>query len=166
MRGRAGPGKTFVSARRAGTLLLVLLATSTIAAIVAGQALRREGTVFAGTTVINCARFEFMDDKACVGLRPREVNPGDADLAICFKPNVNDRVRIALLDRDQAPVRILAKGIAAHDGQRRCLIWNGRNQAGEAMVADRYRLQLSFDKADRVALAGEPIKLPRRRAEG
>lgn len=156
MRGRGGPGPIAVA-------LVVALTLATAVAVVAGQELRRDGTVFSGTRVINCARAEFADDKTCES-RPRKVKPGDSDLAVCFKPGVDDSAEAALLDPDGVQVRLLAGEVRVRTDRRKCLTWNGRDDAGGELAAGSYRLQLSFAEADRTAIAGEPVKLPRRRA--
>jgi len=157
MRGRGGPGPIAVA-------LVAALTLATVVAVVAGQALRRDGTVFSGTRVINCARTEFEGDKTCSAGKP--VKPGDSALAICFKPGVDDTVRAELLGEDGKRVRVLAPEARVRTDRRKCLHWDGRDDEGAPLPEGTYRLQLSYAETDRVAVAGEPVKLPRRRAEG
>lgn len=80
---------------------------------------------------------------------------------VCFRLTRDDTVRVAVVDSANEAVRVLASDeqLTGNDTAH-CFAWNGRDAAGNLVPAGSYRLQLSLEDADRVAVSGERIEIP------
>lgn len=124
---------------------VALIAVMTVAAVVLTQRLRREGTVFSGTTVRALDR----DDR-------RE--PG-RNLKICFRLTREDTLNVTLTTPRGEPVRTLADGVRLAGDERHCFRWDGTGEDGAELAAGRYRLRIALQEAGRTAVAGERVVL-------
>ena len=78
---------------------------------------------------------------------------------VCFRLTKDDRVRVTVVDFEERPVKLLADaplrgGEAAH-----CFDWDGRSDSGEPVPPGRYLLRLTLQRADRVAVSGERLRI-------
>ena len=80
---------------------------------------------------------------------------------VCFRLTRDDTVTVAVVDSGTHVVRVLAPAQPL-DGSdtAHCFAWNGRDAVGNPVPAGSYRLQLSLEDADRVAVSGERIDIP------
>lgn len=93
------------------------------------------------------------------------VKPGPR-YRICFQTPRDDTVGVALVDADERVVAVLA-GEARLSGDpegrkksAHCYDWDGRDAAGNPVPPGPYRLRLSLEDADRVAISGEKLRIP------
>jgi hypothetical protein len=78
---------------------------------------------------------------------------------VCFRLTKDDRVRVAVVDFDERPVRLLFDGPLRGGDAAHCFDWDGRTDAGEPVPPGRYLLQLTLREADRVAVSGERLRI-------
>jgi FlgD Ig-like domain len=80
---------------------------------------------------------------------------------VCFRLTRDDTVQVAVVDPSERVVRVLASEEPLQgDDTAHCFGWDGRNAAGQPAVPGVYRLQLSLEDADRVAVSGERLTIP------
>ena len=79
---------------------------------------------------------------------------------VCFRLTRDDTVRVAVVDSSNDVVRVLApdEALTGNDTAH-CFGWDGRDASGNPVPPGSYRLQLSLDDADRVAVSGERIDI-------
>ncbi|MSO41324.1 MAG: hypothetical protein EXQ70_05415 [Solirubrobacterales bacterium] len=120
-----------------------MLVLATGVAMVVTQKLRREGTVI-----------------ALVSGKQQRGCPGGDRVPVSFVLTRDDEidVRIVRLD-DETLVRTLARDRELEGERRHCFRWDGKTNGGSQAAPGTYRLQVSLDRADRVATAGQPIRL-------
>jgi hypothetical protein len=78
---------------------------------------------------------------------------------VCFRLTKDDRVQVAIVDDDDRQVRLLANRELAGGDTPHCFDWDGRGDSGQPVRPGRYHLQLSLDRADRVAVSGERLRI-------
>ncbi len=128
---------------------MVALVSGTIAAMAVTQHYRREGTVISAVSV---------KPKKC----PR--NERGHGIKVSFYLPRDDTLDVAIVKRPDGPaIRSLATARRLSGGRRHCFPWDARDQAGARVPAGKYRLRVSLSGADRVATAGERIRV---RAKG
>jgi FlgD Ig-like domain len=80
---------------------------------------------------------------------------------VCFRLTRDDTVQVAVVDPSERVVRVLASEQPLEgDDTAHCFAWDGRDAAGQPVAPGVYRLQLSLEDADRVAVSGERLTLP------
>ena len=85
-----------------------------------------------------------------------------AEVPISFFLNRDDTVELAIVDAQGGEARrVLAAGLALEGDQRHCVLWDRRDESGELVAPGAYRLRVSLADADRVAIAGEAIRVKR-----
>jgi flagellar hook capping protein FlgD len=116
---------------------LLLVATAT--AMVVTQHLRDEGPV-----------------ASSIRLKTRP----ESRYRACFRLTRDDSVQVAIVDYSDRLVRILspARPLEGSDTPH-CFDWDGRNDAGQPVPAGRYHIRLELERADRVAISGERLKI-------
>lgn len=96
-----------------------------------------------------------------------KVRPGPR-YRVCFRTPRDDTVRIALVDQNREPVRVLHDGPLAESGPAEdpdekppahCFDWDGRDDAGEPVPAGFYRLRVTLEEADREGISGEKLRI-------
>jgi hypothetical protein len=123
---------------------VALLLAATAAAMVVTQHLRDDGPVASSIRL-----------KTRPGLRYRA----------CFRLTRNDSVQVAMVDFDDRVVRVLSPSRPLEGGDTpHCFDWDGRNDAAQPVPPGRYRLRLELERADRVAVSGERLKITGRQA--
>lgn len=80
---------------------------------------------------------------------------------VCFRLTRDDTVTVAVVDSASDAVRVLHSDepLTGNDTAH-CFAWDGRDAAGNQVPPGSYRLQLSLEDADRVAVSGERIEIP------
>ena len=78
---------------------------------------------------------------------------------VCFRLTRNDQVRVAVVDPEDRQVKLLADAPLAGGDTPHCFDWNGRSDSGKPVPPGRYHLQLSLERADRVAVSGERLRI-------
>lgn len=78
---------------------------------------------------------------------------------VCFRLTKDDRARVAIVDDDDRRVKLLANHELAGGDTPHCFDWDGRGDSGQRVPPGRYHLQLSLDRADRVAVSGERLRI-------
>jgi hypothetical protein len=78
---------------------------------------------------------------------------------VCFRLTKDDRVQVAIVDDDDRQVKLLANRELAGGDTPHCFDWDGRGDSGQPVPPGRYHLQLSLDRADRVAVSGERLRI-------
>lgn len=78
---------------------------------------------------------------------------------VCFRLTKDDRVRVAVVDPDDRPVKILGNGELRGGDTPHCFDWDGRSDSGQPVPPGRYHLQLQLDRADRIAVSGERLRI-------
>jgi hypothetical protein len=78
---------------------------------------------------------------------------------VCFRLTKDDRVRVAVVDPDDRQVKLLANGELHGGDTPHCFDWDGRSDSGQPAPPGRYHLQLRLDRADRVAVSGERLRI-------
>jgi len=78
---------------------------------------------------------------------------------VCFRLTKDDRVQVAIVDDDDRRVKLLANRELAGGDTPHCFDWDGRGDSGQPVPPGRYHLQLSLDRADRVAVSGERLRI-------
>ena len=79
---------------------------------------------------------------------------------VCFRLTRDDTVEVAVVDPAERVVRVLAADAPLEgDDTPHCFGWNGRDAAGEPVPPGSYRLQLSLEDADRIAVSGERVTI-------
>jgi hypothetical protein len=119
-------------------LTVAALLTATAGAMVLTQQLRDEGPVASS-----------IHWKTRPGPRYR----------VCFRLTKDDRVRVAVVDPDDRQVRVLADAPLEGGDTPHCFDWDGTTSAGQPVTPGRYHLQLSLQRADRVAVSGERLRI-------
>ena len=80
---------------------------------------------------------------------------------VCFRLTRDDTVQVAVVDPSERVVRVLASQEPLEgDDTAHCFAWDGRDAAEQPVAPGDYRLQLSLEDADRVAVSGERLTLP------
>jgi hypothetical protein len=120
---------------------VALLLAATATAMVVTQHLRDEGPVISS-----------------IRLKTR---PGERYRA-CFRLTRDDTVQVAMVDFEGGIVRVLspARPLEGSDTPH-CFDWDGRSAAGQPVPPGRYHLQVRLQRADRVAVSGERLKITR-----
>jgi hypothetical protein len=78
---------------------------------------------------------------------------------VCFRLTKDDRVRVAVVDPNDRQVRLLADS-SLHGGDTpHCFDWDGATDAGVPAPPGRYHLQLQLQRAGRVAVSGERLRI-------
>ena len=134
-------------------LTVVALVAGTVAAIAVTQSFRNEGTV------ISAVSWRW--------LGPPPERPGrcpghkrSGQIPVSFFLNRDDTVSAAVVDFDDAdPRRTLLSERRLEGDRRHCFLWDGLDDSGRPLPPGRYRLQVSLADADRVAVAGERIRI-------
>lgn len=132
-------------------LCVAALLVATVAAMVATQRLRQEGTIVSR-----------------IKLREAPRDPGR--YRICFQLPRDDVVEVAIVDDDERPVKVI-RPYAPLDGDPpgdegrpdsetvNCFDWDGTTDAGAPAPAGIYRLRVSLRAADRVGISGERLEI-------
>jgi flagellar hook assembly protein FlgD len=116
-----------------------------VAAIAVTQRYRSEGAVISAVST---------SPKLC---RTAE---GGRGIPISFYLNRDDTVDLAIVEAEGREARrTLARDVQLEGNRRYCYRWDGRDDHGNRLPAGRYRLRVSLADADRVAVAGESIRL-------
>jgi len=85
-----------------------------------------------------------------------------SEIPVSFFLNRADTVDLAIVDAEDGDVRrILATDLSLEGDRRQCVLWDRRDESGEPVPPGAYRLRVSLDEADRVATAGEAIRVRR-----
>ena len=132
-------------------ICVAALALAAVAAMVATQNLRQEGTVVSRIKLREAAR-----------------DPGR--YRICFQLPRDDLVEVAMVDAEERVVRVIApeaplEGDPPGDEGRpdretvHCFDWDGTADDGVPVPPGRYRLRVSLREADRVAISGERLEV-------
>lgn len=80
---------------------------------------------------------------------------------VCFRLTRDDTVTVAVVDSANREVRVLALAQPLEGSDTaHCFAWDGRDAGGNPVSAGSYRLQLSLQDADRVAVSGERVDIP------
>ena len=123
---------------------MAVLVVGTVAAMAVTQRLRQEGPVVSRIKL-----------KTKEGPRYR----------VCFQVPRDDTYDVALVDRDEAVVKILASD-APLDGTRspdkesaHCYDWDGMADSGAVVTPGVYRLQLTLDSDGRTVVSGERLRI-------
>jgi len=138
------------------------------------QHLRREGTVISGVSTFrtSCAppgaKSTRRHPPCESGRQPRDLCPRirPGELPISFFLTRDDNVTVKVIDAEGSGVRTLAEDEPLAGGRRHCFGWDGRSDDGRPVKRRRFRLLVTLRRADREAIAGEPIVVPRRDSEG
>jgi hypothetical protein len=127
-------------------LCVAALAVATVAAMVATQRLRQEGTVVSD-------------------IKMKAPEPGR--YRICFQLPRDDTIEAEIVDAAERSVFVLARGFLEGDPPgdegrpaketAHCYDWDGRGEGGAPVAAGDYRLRVTLADADRVAVSGERI---------
>jgi hypothetical protein len=78
---------------------------------------------------------------------------------VCFRLTKEDRVRAAVVDPENRQVKLLADRELGGGDAPHCFDWDGRGDSGQPAPPGRYHLQLSLERADRVAVSGERLRI-------
>ena len=85
-----------------------------------------------------------------------------AEIPVSFFLNREDTIDLAIVGAEDGEVRRnLATGLVLEGNRRHCALWDRRDEAGELVPPGAYRLRVSLSEADRVATAGEAIRVRR-----
>lgn len=85
-----------------------------------------------------------------------------SQIPVSFFLNRDDTVDLAIVDAGDGDVRrLLATDLSLEGDRRHCVLWDRRDESGELVPPGAYRLRVSLDQADRVATAGEAIRVRR-----
>ena len=117
---------------------MAALVLGTVAALVATQRVRSEGTVVSDIRM--------------------KTKPGDR-YRTCFRTPRDDTFEVALVDADDAVVRVLAPAARLEGDEAYCFDWNGRDAAGAPVPAGPYRLQLTRTRDGLVLVSGEKLHI-------
>jgi hypothetical protein len=78
---------------------------------------------------------------------------------VCFRLTRDDTVRVTVVDPADNPVRVLGDS-ALHGGDTpHCFDWDGTSASGEPAPPGRYHLELTLERADRIATSGERLRI-------
>ena len=134
-------------------LTVAALVAGTVAAIGVTQSFRNEGTV------ISAVSWSWLGPPPERGGRC----PGQKrtkQIPVSFFLNRDDTVSAAVVDLDDGEGRRTLFSDRRLEGDRRhCVLWDARGDSGEAVGPGVYRLRVSLGEADRVAVAGERIRI-------
>ena len=89
-----------------------------------------------------------------------------AAIPVSFFLNRDDTVDLAIVGPQGRVRRALAVELVLEGDRRHCVLWDERDDAGALVPSARYRLRVTLDHADRVALAGETFRAPRQDPPG
>jgi hypothetical protein len=78
---------------------------------------------------------------------------------VCFRLTKNDLVRVAVVGPEDTQVKLLADAPLDGGDAPHCFDWDGRNDSGRPVPPGLYRLQLRLQRADRVAVSGERLRI-------
>ena len=78
---------------------------------------------------------------------------------VCFRLTRDDRVRVAVIDREDRQVRQLSDAPLAGGDTPHCFDWDGVSDSGQPAPPGRYHLRLALQRADRVAVSGESLRI-------
>jgi hypothetical protein len=123
-------------------ICVAALVVGTVAAMAVTQRLRQEGPIASE-------------------IKLKAPEPGR--YRICFQTPRDDTYEVAMVDSEERVARVLApdaplegdpsfKKLSAH-----CFDWDGAGDDGVAVAPGEYRLRLSLEEADRVAISGERV---------
>ncbi len=80
---------------------------------------------------------------------------------VCFRLTRDDTATVAVVDSADQVARVLAPAQPLEGSDTaHCFAWDGRDASGNPVPAGSYRLQLSLQDADRVAISGERVDIP------
>lgn len=123
------------------------MVVATVAAVAVTQGFRDEGTVISAVRV---------GERGCPGYERGEGIP------ISFFLNRGDAVTAEIVDAaDRDVVRTLLSDRRLEGDRRHCVPWDRRDDDGGPAPKGVYRLRVSLADADRIALAGERIRIRR-----
>jgi hypothetical protein len=152
-------------------MMVAALVAGTVVAMGVTQGFRSDGTVISdvGTRWKSPAQRELAFEdipeqrRRCPGFERSD------EIPISFFLNRDDTVDLAVVDAEDRDVRrVLAADLVLEGDRRHCVLWDRRDESGELVRPGAYRLRVSLEQADRVATAGEAIRVTRSvpRAEG
>lgn len=78
---------------------------------------------------------------------------------VCFRLTNEDRVRVAVVDPEDRRVKLLADAELRGGDAPHCFDWDGRTDAGQPAPPGRYHLELGLERAERVAVSGERLRI-------
>jgi flagellar hook assembly protein FlgD len=109
----------------------------TVAAVSVNQRLRRQGPV---------AR----------DIKFTPARDGTGRTKVSFRLTESDTVEVAVVGADDELTRVLASSVHLDgDDAKHRFFWDRRTESGRKAEPGRYRLRLTLDDADRVAISGE-----------
>jgi hypothetical protein len=114
------------------------LVLGTVAAMVVTQRVRSEGTVVSDIR---------MKTKAAGRYRT------------CFRTPRDDTFEIAVVDSEDAAVRVLAPAARLEGDEAYCFDWNGRDAAGMPAPRGAYRLRVTRERDGLVLVSGEKLHI-------
>ena len=81
-------------------------------------------------------------------------------IPVSFFLNRDDTVDLAIVDGDDGDLRrVLATELTLEGDRRHCVLWDRADDTGRRVPPGIYRLRVSLVEADRVATAGEAIRV-------
>lgn len=75
----------------------------------------------------------------------------------CFRTPRDDTFEVALVNRDDVPVRVLASAAPLDADEAQCYDWDGRDEGGSPVAFGAYRLQLTRERDGLVLISGEKL---------
>jgi hypothetical protein len=137
-------------------LTVVALVAGTVAAIAVTQSFRNEGTVISAVSWRWAGPPPERPGRCPGHKRSRQI-------PVSFFLNRDDTVSAAVVDlADAEPRRTLLVDRRLEGDRRHCFLWDGLDDLGRPVPPGAYRLQVSLADADRVAVAGERIRISAR----
>jgi hypothetical protein len=126
------------------------------------QSLRSEGTVI--SAVGSHWKSPAQRDLAYEDIpEQRRLCPGierSGGIPVSFFLNRDDTLELAIVSGEGGELRrVLAAGLELEGDRRHCVVWDRRDESGRPVQAGVYRLRVSLADADRVAIAGEAIRV-------
>jgi len=125
------------------------------------QSFRSEGTVISAvgshwkSPAQRDRAYEDIPDERllCPGVKRADGIP------VSFFLNRDDTLDLAIVDGDGDVRRVLATDLALEGDRRHCVLWDRTDEGGRLVPPGIYRLRVSLVEADRVATAGEAIRV-------
>lgn len=126
------------------------------------QGLRSEGTVI--SAVASHWKSPGQRDLAYEDVpRAKRLCPGverAPGIPVSFFLNRDDTVGLAIVDGEDGDVRrLLATDLSLQGNRRHCVLWDVRDERGVLVPPGFYRLRVALEEADRIATAGEAIRV-------
>ena len=143
-------------------LTVAALVAGTVVAMGVTQSFRTEGTVI--SAVASHWKSPAQRDRAYEDIpEGRRLCPGveRADgIPVSFFLNRDDTLDLAIVNAEDGGLRrTLATGLVLEGNSRHCVLWDTLDEGGEPVPPGIYRLRVSLEEADRVATAGEAIRV-------